>query len=116
MTSTIEKLNELQEAQGSDGILEMMADRDGSAFLLDKFFALMSEAECDDWLVWLRSNLITSTQRNPMKKSFKVCLSKMDNQNSLNFIIVENCVDMDECIEHIHSTERGWVINSIKQI
>ena len=51
-----------------------------------------------------------------MKKSFKVRLSKMDNQNCLNFIIVEDCVDMDECIEHIHSTERGWVIDSIKQI
>ncbi len=60
--------------------------------------------------------LITSTQRNLMKKSFKVCLSKMDNQNSRNFIIVDDCVDMDECIEHIHSTERGWVIDSIKQI
>ena len=51
-----------------------------------------------------------------MKKSFKVQLSKMDNPGSLNFLIVENCVDMDECIEHIHSTERGWVIDSIKQI
>jgi hypothetical protein len=60
MTSTIEKLNELQEAQGSDGILEMMADRDGSAFLLDKFFTSISESECDEWLVWLKSK----TQRN----------------------------------------------------
>ena len=51
-----------------------------------------------------------------MKKSFKVCLSKMDNPNFLNFIIVEDCVDMDECVEHIHSTERGWVIDSIKQL
>ncbi len=61
MTSTIEKLNELQEAHSSDGILEMMVDRDGSAFLLDKFFASMSEAESNEWLVWLRSSLKTYT-------------------------------------------------------
>ncbi len=51
-----------------------------------------------------------------MSKSFKVYLSKMDNQNCLNFIIVKDCVDMDECVDYIHSTEKGWVIDRIKQL
>ena len=59
MTSTIDQLNELQEAYSSDGILEMMADRDGSAFFLDTYFASMSEAERNEWMIWLRSKVKT---------------------------------------------------------
>ena len=59
MTSTIDQLNELQEAYSSDGILEMMADRDGSAFFLDTCFASMSEAERDEWMIWLSSKVKT---------------------------------------------------------
>ena len=51
-----------------------------------------------------------------MKKSFEVSLSMMDDQTSRKFIIVEDCVDMDECIDHIHSTEKGWIIDAIKQL
>ena len=59
MTSTINQLNELQETYSSDGILEIMADRDGTAFFLDTYFASMSEAERNEWLVWLKSKVKT---------------------------------------------------------
>jgi len=49
-------------------------------------------------------------------KTFKVTLSKMDNPDKLKFILVEDCIDMDECIEHVHSTEKGFVINAIKEM
>jgi len=49
-------------------------------------------------------------------KTFKVTLSKMDNPDKLKFILVEDCIDMDECIDHVHSTEKGFVINAIKEM
>ena len=66
MTSTTtDQLNELQEAYSSDGILEMMADRDGTAFFLDTYFASMSEAERNEWLVWLKSKVKTYIYPTP---------------------------------------------------
>ncbi len=58
-------LIELMEAQGSDGILEMMADRDGSAFLLDRLFASMDETEVAEWTTWLKTSLKTYTSNQP---------------------------------------------------
>lgn len=49
-------------------------------------------------------------------QSFKVSLSMMDNPDKLKFVIVEDCKDMDECIDHIYETEKGWIINAIKQL
>jgi len=34
----------------------------------------------------------------------------MDNPDKLKFIEVAECVDMDECIDHIHSTEKEFII------
>ena len=49
-------------------------------------------------------------------KTFKVTLSQMDNPDKLKFILVEDCIDMDDCVEHVHSTEKGFVINAIKEL
>ena len=49
-------------------------------------------------------------------KTFKVTLSQMDNPDKLKFILVEDCVDMDDCVEHVDSTEKGFVINAIKEV
>lgn len=58
-------LIELMEAQGSDGILEMMADRDGSSFLLDRIFASMDETEVAEWITWMKTSLKTYTPNHP---------------------------------------------------
>ena len=51
-----------------------------------------------------------------MMKTFQVRLSKMDNPDKLKFIIVEECIDMDDCVNHIHSTEKEFVIDAIKEV
>jgi len=60
-----------------------------------------------------------------MMKTFRVttnngskwygAMSRMDNPDKLKFIEVAECVDMDECIDHIHSTEKEFIINAIRQ-
>jgi len=50
-----------------------------------------------------------------MMKTFRVTMSRMDNPDKLKFIEVEECVNMDECIDYIHSTEKEFIINAIKQ-
>ena len=40
----------------------------------------------------------------------------MDNPDKLKFIIVEECIDMGDCVNHIHSTEKEFVINAIKEV
>ena len=50
-------------------------------------------------------------------KTFKVTLSQMDNPDKLKFIhMVEDCIDMNDCVEHVDSTEKGFVINAIKEV
>jgi len=53
------ELQKIMEDQSSDGILEMMVDRDGSAFLLEKFFATMDETEVDEWIAWFKYSVET---------------------------------------------------------
>ena len=49
-------INELQEMYGSDGILELMADKAGSACLLDEFFEALDEESVIKWFKWLNEN------------------------------------------------------------
>ena len=56
------ELQKIMEDQSSDGILEMMVDRDGSAFLLERFFASMDETEVAEWMTWFKSSLETKKQ------------------------------------------------------
>lgn len=49
-------------------------------------------------------------------KSFKVTLENQDNPGRFKFITVEECKDMDECIDHVWNTEPGWTIDVIKQL
>jgi len=49
-------------------------------------------------------------------KSFKVTLSRIDNPGKFKFIVVEDCVDMDECIQHVWDTEKESVIDAIKEL
>ena len=49
-------------------------------------------------------------------KTFKVTLSRLDNPDKLKFILVEDCIDMQECIEHVDTTEKAFVINAIKEV
>ena len=53
---------------------------------------------------------------NTAMLNFKVTLSHMDNQDRFKFVTVGECKDMDECLEHIWETEKGWVIDAIKRI
>ncbi len=57
--------------------------------------------------------------------NFKVTLLHMDNPDKLKFVIVEECKDMDDCLNHIWETElaqlrttqqKGWVIDAVKRI
>lgn len=49
-------------------------------------------------------------------KTFQVRLSDVNNPDRLKFITVEECVDMDDCINHIHSTEKQFIIDAIKEV
>jgi hypothetical protein len=50
-----------------------------------------------------------------MMKTFQVTMSRMDNPDKLKFIEVAECMNMDECIDYIHSTEKEFIINAIRQ-
>tara|TARA_B100000902_G_scaffold397706_1_gene462304 strand:+ start:118 stop:318 length:201 start_codon:yes stop_codon:yes gene_type:complete len=52
----ISMINELQEMYGSDGILELMVDKAGSACLLDEFFEALDEESVIKWFKWLNEN------------------------------------------------------------
>ena len=49
-------------------------------------------------------------------KTFKVTLSQMDNPDKLKFILIQDCSDIQECIDYVDSTEKGFVINAIKEM
>jgi len=49
-------------------------------------------------------------------KTFSVTLSRFDNPDQFKFLTVEECIDMDDCINHIHETEKEFtVIESIRE-
>ena len=48
--------------------------------------------------------------------NFQVRLSCLDNPDKVKFLIVEECKDMDDCLDHIWATEKGWVVDSIKRL
>jgi len=49
-------------------------------------------------------------------KTFNVTLSRIDNPDRFKFITVEECVDMDDCINHVHSTEKEFIIDAIREV
>lgn len=66
---------------------------------------------------WLSGGVFLLSQPNDTAMlNFKVTLSHMDNQDRFKFVTVGECKDMDECLEHIWETEKGWVIDAIKRI
>ena len=48
--------------------------------------------------------------------AFQVTLSHMDDQDKFKFVTVEECKNMDECLDHIWATEKEWVIDAVKRI
>lgn len=48
--------------------------------------------------------------------TFKVQLSRFDNPDLFKFIVVEDCIDMDDCINHVHETEKDFIIESIREV
>ena len=58
---------------------------------------------------------------NPTKmittmETFKVILSLQSNPDKFIFTTVEECVDMDDCIQHIHQEFPAHNIESIRRI
>ena len=58
---------------------------------------------------------------NPTKmittmETFKVILSLQSNPDKFTFTTVEECVDMDDCIQHIHKEFPAHNIESIRRI
>lgn len=49
-------------------------------------------------------------------KTFQVQLSRFDNPDKHKFITIEECIDMDDCMNHIHSTEKDFIIEKIKEV
>ena len=49
-------------------------------------------------------------------KTFQVILSQRLNPGFFKFITVEDCVDLDDCVEHIMSTEKECEIEQIREI
>ena len=58
----------------------------------------------------------SSSVRLKLMKTFQVRLSRFDNPDKLKFITVEECIDMDDCVNHIHSTEKEFIIDAIKEV
>ena len=58
---------------------------------------------------------------NPTKmittmETFKVILSLQSNPDKFTFTTVEECTDMDDCIQHIHKEFPNHNIESIRRI
>ena len=49
-------------------------------------------------------------------KTFKVTLSRIDSPDRLKFILVEDCIDMEDCVNHVDATEKGFIIEAIKEV
>jgi len=47
--------------------------------------------------------------------NFKVILSLKKNPDKFTFVTIEECVDMDDCINHIHSEFPNHQIESIRR-
>ena len=47
--------------------------------------------------------------------TFKLILSRLDNPDKFAFVTVEECVDMDDCINHIKGEFPEHQIESIRQ-
>ena len=69
--------------------------------------------ECDTKIYTLFSELSSVTMN---LKTFKVTLSSVDNPDKFKFIVVDECVDMDDCINHVHSTEKEFIIDAIREL
>lgn len=48
--------------------------------------------------------------------TFRVTLSHADNQDRFKFVTVEECKNLDDCLNHIWATEKDWVIDAVKRI
>ena len=58
---------------------------------------------------------------NPTKmitfmETFKVILSLKDNPDKFTFVTIEDCTDMDDCIDHIHEHFPEFQIESIQHV
>ena len=49
-------------------------------------------------------------------ETFKVILSLQSNPDKFTFTTVEDCTDMDDCIQHIHKEFPNHKIESIRRI
>ena len=49
-------------------------------------------------------------------ETYKVILSLQSNPDKYTFTTVEECIDMDDCIQHIHKEFPAHNIESIRRI
>ena len=54
-------------------------------------------------------------QHGTWKMTFKLILSNLDNPDKFTFITVEECVDMDDCINHVKDEFPDHQIESIRK-
>jgi hypothetical protein len=55
------------------------------------------------------------TTPKPMM-TFKVILEHKEQPGQFQFITVEECIDADDCINHIHETQPSWTIDKIERL
>lgn len=44
--------------------------------------------------------------------TFDLILEHWDT-NKFKFVTVEECIDLDDCINHVHQSEPGWIVTKI---
>jgi len=49
-------------------------------------------------------------------ETFKVILSLKNNPDKFTFVTIEDCTDMDDCIDHIHEHFPEFQIESIQHV
>lgn len=48
--------------------------------------------------------------------TFKVILEHKEQPGQFQFITVEECIDVQDCINHIHETQPSWKIDKIERL
>ena len=48
--------------------------------------------------------------------TFKLILEHKEQPGQFQFITVEECIDVQDCINHIHETQPSWKIDKIERL
>ena len=62
------------------------------------------------------SAIIDSITLTHKQMTFRVTLDDADNRGKFTFVTIEDCIDMEDCVNHIHTHFPNMIIDVIAEV